>query len=182
MMGDDHGFRPLSAPLTQGASMGPHKKTQPDRNPLSSGSDGHLFMRLLDNVLFGTVARQRHCYVKADDGTVYSLFPQSIQGQTVGVPTINDPADVGGNCAECDPACDSQMTQDDCFFAQYLSYPVGSYDYTGPNSNTFAGTLARACCHGGVPDGLGSAPGVDDEPPALVFITARPLPRPGESE
>lgn len=53
-----------------------------------------------------------------------------------------------------------------CIKDQHDFYGSGSYSVTGPNSNTYAGTIARACCDGGVPPGLGNTPGIDDAPPS----------------
>ncbi len=39
------------------------------------------------------------------------------------------------------------------------------FGYLGPNSNTYAGSLARTCCQGGVPSGVHDAPGVNDPAP-----------------
>jgi RHS repeat-associated protein len=139
-------------------------------NPLlftdPNGLVAKICCRLLANMTFGTVLRQHHCYVKADSGTVYGLYPEERNGQTVGVPRTNDPRDKGGHCEDC--GCDPGKAgaQNACLRDAHNSYPIGEYHYLGPNSNTYAGTLARKCCKGGVPDGLGSAPGIKDVPPA----------------
>ena len=54
-----------------------------------------------------------------------------------------------------------------CFSAAFAAYSNPSlYLARGPNSNTFAGTLARSCCAGMVPKpaALGNCPGWDDAP------------------
>jgi len=128
--------------------------------------------RLLNNIITGTVARQRHCFIRADDGTVYSLFPQTIQGRLVGVPEVNNSDDTGGRCEDC--PCEAG-DEDACLRREYYAYPVGTYRFLGPNSNTFAGTLFRNCC-GDIPDTLGNVRGIDDDPPDPHFIIIRDRP------
>ena len=123
--------------------------------------------RLLDNWFFGGTIRQRHCYVRGDDGTTYGLYPEMRNGKPTGVPRKNDPRDKGGECHSC-PAKTNVCPagQGDCFENAYKAYPVGHYNPAlGPNSNTFAGTLAKSCCQGGVPSGVHDAPHVHDSPP-----------------
>jgi RHS repeat-associated protein len=120
--------------------------------------------RLLNDVtrLAGPILRQRHCYV-AIDSDRYGLYP--IAG--LGFVGWNDARDAGGICKDCKPkGCDNP---DDCARQAAATYGVGRYGTLGPNSNTFAGTVARKCCAGGVPGGLGSAPGIGDD-------AATPLP------
>jgi RHS repeat-associated protein len=119
--------------------------------------------RLL-NSFAGSVLRQQHCYVVADDGTVYGLYPRNSVGNDVGVPRTNDPRDVGGDCFDC-PAinCD----QNKCLTDANNAYPTGDYATLGTNSNTYAGTLARSCCRGGVPTGVSNAPGITNRPSHL---------------
>lgn len=123
------------------------------------GLKAMMCCRLLDSTVLGSVGRQRHCYFNVD-GTTYGLYPDG----GIGVPRINDPRDRGGNCKECKPPKCSDVNS--CIKDQHDFYPSGNYSATGPNSNTYAGTIARACCDGGVPPGLGSAPGINDAPPA----------------
>lgn len=117
--------------------------------------------RLLNSVA-GSVLRQQHCYIVADDGTVYGLYPQNSVGNAVGLPRTNDPRDTGGECFDC-PAinCD----QNKCLADAHNAYPTGDYSRLGSNSNTYAGTLAGACCKGGVPTGVSNAPGITNRPP-----------------
>ncbi len=115
--------------------------------------------RLLNSFILGTALRQRHCYFNVD-GTTYGLYPEG----NIGIPRINDPRDRGGDCKECQPLPCSDVKS--CIKDQHDFYPIGEYSATfGPNSNTYAGTIAKACCKGGVPSGLGSAPSIGDEPP-----------------
>lgn len=136
-------------------------------NPLSMtdpyGLRVQMCCRLLDSVVAGTVGRQRHCYFDVD-GVTYGLYPgPGDGGGTVGIPRIGDPRDKGGDCADCKSKPCSDAAQ--CVKDAAATYPTGGYSYGGPNSNTFAGYIARFCCAGGVPPGLGSAPGIDDPVP-----------------
>ncbi len=126
--------------------------------------------RLLDHFLGGTILRQRHCYIVADDGHKYGLYP--IVG--IGVPIPDNPLDrkgSSGKCYDCPPTpC---VDQNKCLRDTYNRYPIGPYNGLGQNrgdelgnSNTFAGTLARSCCKGGVPAGVYNAPGIN--PPADI--------------
>jgi RHS repeat-associated protein len=134
-----------------------------DNNPLrwiDPEGLAKMCCRLLNSWLPGTVARQRHCYIVADDGTVYGLYPSGGKG----VPGTNHPDDKGGECFDC-PALECS-NQDQCLRNAHNNYPVGDYDRFGPNSNTYAGTLAGSCCKGGIPSGVSNAPGVGDKPPS----------------
>jgi len=129
--------------------------------------------RPLDSFVGRWPFNKRHCYVVADDGTRYSLFPRTRGGVRVGVPQVNvqeDPADPrgsGGECFDC-PALDC-IDQNSCLKTAFSSYPVGRYAEFGPNSNTFAEQLARQCCKGGVPTGVHDAPGISASPPSAAL-------------
>lgn len=108
---------------------------------------------------------KRRCYIVADNGTKYGLYPSgSIYGGSLGVPEKDHPLDIGGQSFKC-PASDCD--QNECLEKAHKEYPVGIYSILGPNSNTYAGTLARSCCEGGVPKGVcdSYAPGINDNPP-----------------
>jgi hypothetical protein len=79
-------------------------------------------------------------------------------------PRINEPRDVGGDCYDCPCDCSSN-DQNKCLNNAHNSYPIGTYRYLGPNSNTYAGTLAKSCCKGGIPSGVHDAPGLNSNPP-----------------
>jgi len=133
-------------------------------NPLSftdpDGLAAQMCCRVLNQFILGTLGRQRHCYFNVD-GTTYGLYPEG----NVGVPRINDPSDRGGICKDCKPLPCSDVAS--CIRDQHDFYPIGDYSAAlGPNSNTYAGTIANACCQGGVPSGLGMAPSIGDTPPA----------------
>jgi uncharacterized protein RhaS with RHS repeats len=104
-----------------------------------------------------------HCYFRVD-GTTYGLYPQTVYDVgTLGIPSPGNPKDTGGKCKPCkakqctDPA--------KCVKDSSAAYPIGAYGYLDHNSNTYAGSIAGKCCDGGVPTGLGYAPGIGDSPP-----------------
>lgn len=70
------------------------------------------------------------------------------------------------NCVDCNPA-PGVTDVGRCLRDAFTAYNNPTlYKGTGPNSNTFAGTLARACCAGmrPTPPALGSMPGWSDPP------------------
>ena len=138
--------------------------TYVDSDPLSWADPLGLakFCCRLLNSFAGSKFRQRHCYVVADDGTVYGLYPTDFAGNSVGLPRTNDPRDTEGECFDC-PAlkCD----QNKCLADASNAYPTAGYSTLGTNSNTYAGTLARSCCKGGVPTGVSNAPGITNRQP-----------------
>jgi hypothetical protein len=119
--------------------------------------------RLLASRVAGELLGKRHCYIIADNGTIYGLYPEEPVNSEIGIPRKNDPRDKGGECYDC-PARECS-DQNQCFEGAHNSYPRSRYDYLGPNSNTYAGTLAKSCCDGGIPSGVHDAPGVRDNPP-----------------
>lgn len=123
--------------------------------------------RYLDSIAgswHGIGLGKRHCYIKADDGNVYGLYPQSITWDfSLGVPRVNDPRDRGGQCYDCPgKAC---ANQNECLRKTAEAYPIAQYSTIGANSNTFAGHLAGSCCKGGIPSGVHDAPSVSAAPP-----------------
>ncbi|MEQ8939318.1 MAG: RHS repeat-associated core domain-containing protein, partial [Gammaproteobacteria bacterium] len=112
----------------------------------------------------GTDIGFTHCFIIADDGTKFSLFPKNGIGQK----ELNDGRDNENQavCFDC-PAKNCSSNQNECLRKAHERYPTGRYAYLGPNSNTYAGTLARSCCAGGVPDGTSPwiAPGINSQPP-----------------
>ena len=109
---------------------------------------------------------KRHCYLIADDGSTYGLYPGTRAGVRVGIPRKDFRFDRGGDCFDC-PKPDCGLDQDSCLRNANRSYPVGAYREFGPNSNTYAGSLARQCCKGGVPASVRDAPGIDSSPPSV---------------
>jgi hypothetical protein len=87
-----------------------------------------------------------------------------------------DPCGNTPTCLDCIPA-PGVTDVGQCLRDAFSSYNNPSlYKLSGPNSNTFAGTLARKCCAGMVPrpPALGWVPGWDDSP-----APARPAPSKG---
>jgi hypothetical protein len=122
--------------------------------------------RLLESAA-GSALGQRHCYVKADDGVVYGMYPESGPGGPVGVPRTNDSRDVGGDCFDCPwKDCGNQNA---CLKKTSSMYPVTGYSLLVANSNTYAAALANSCCKGGVPLGVLDAPAVTSSPPFIQF-------------
>src|SRR5262249_32665350 len=88
------------------------------------GLDAQVCCRLLANVVLGTTVRQRHCYVQANDGTRYGLYPERSPRGQIGVPRTNDERDRGGICkrCECRQGADAAK-QDACFQDYFDGYP-----------------------------------------------------------
>jgi hypothetical protein len=128
----------------------------------TTGLDVKFCCRLIDFPLnlFG----YHHCFFKVD-GTTYGLYPKSLYDVgLLGVPSPGNGGDVSNNCKPCKgkvPCTDPAK----CVKESSNSYPIGAYGGFHQNSNTYAGSIARKCCDGGVPSGLGDAPGIDDTPP-----------------
>jgi hypothetical protein len=77
-----------------------------------------------------------------------------------------DPCGRRPTCVTCVPK-PGVTDLEKCFESQFKAYAAPSlHKLFGPNSNTFAGTLARACCDKMVPQpaALGCLPGWDDPP------------------
>ncbi|GEM_PF-1882552 len=148
-------------------------------NPISNfdflGLSAKVCCRRVASTVAGDIFRKRHCYIVANSNTTYGLYPQKRgeNSSTIGIPRTDDPRDQGGICKDCPRDC-SAGDQDRCIKDASDNYPRGEYRLLGPNSNTYAGTVARACCKGGVPEGLGSAPGIDDNPPQPAPPTKPP--------
>jgi hypothetical protein len=88
-----------------------------------------------------------------------------------------DPCGKTPNCVPCTPA-PGVTDVAKCLRSAFRSYAsLSLYKGLGPNSNTFAGTLARSCCAGMVPKpaALGNCPGWDD-PAAPARAGASPCP------
>jgi len=94
-----------------------------------------------------------------------------VRGCAVKTPTSTDPQSDTPNVKECNPALGvTDLSR--CLSDQYSRYadPSVYANAFGPNSNTFAGTLASACCADGSSTGLGLVPGWDHDPaPPLCF-------------
>jgi hypothetical protein len=92
-----------------------------------------------------------------------------------------DPCGKTPTCIDCQPAPGVTDVRA-CMHSAFSAYAALSlYKGLGPNSNTFAGTLARTCCADMVPKPpeLGNVPGWGDRP-AAARRGATPCP-PGPS-
>ncbi|MGH7260610.1 MAG: RHS repeat-associated core domain-containing protein [Nitrospiraceae bacterium] len=91
-----------------------------------------------------------HCYIIPDKGQTWSLRDAKFLGLGPGVIDPGYDKDKGGECEECKPK--DCKDPDQCFARVAGQYPNGGrYNFGGPNSNTFAARLAKACCAGGFP-------------------------------
>jgi hypothetical protein len=110
----------------------------------------------------------RHCYVESVSGTGQrtscGLLGGLLSDEPFATGRIHSrhPFNTGGECGEWNESC----AADQCVVSAAQSYANPSeYRFArGPNSNTFAGTLARAC-NLKLPDVAGAAiPGWNDAP------------------
>lgn len=117
-----------------------------------------------------------HAYVEAPPFDRYAIItrckptsgPDNVLTGTAAAKTNRspDPCCKTPNCVACNPK-PGVTSVGACLRAAFLAYNDPSlYKGLGPNSNTFAGTLARACCDGMVPkpSALGNVPGWSDPP------------------
>jgi RHS repeat-associated protein len=137
----------------------------------------------------------KHCFIEVQDqtgkSTTYSLHgmgtPHREWGGPVGCKFTNDAFDrnaIGKGGTQCGPWSDD-CSSDQCVKQQYDTYPLAStYKLMGPNSNTFAGTITRAC-HLSPPDAVNTwhTPGWNDPKPAGLYLPSfggglSPLPCP----
>jgi hypothetical protein len=85
----------------------------------------------------------------------------------------------GGSCQDCtDCKQEDCKKEEKCLTDQFRKYPQGRYDLFGSNSNTYAGTIARACCNPGKatpPGGASRAPGWGIMKPNPAVPNAEPL-------
>jgi len=110
-----------------------------------------------------------------------------VKGCAVKTATSTDPQEYTPNVKECLPK--SGVTDlSRCLLDAYNSYadPSVYKNPFGPNSNTFAATLAKTCCADGSSVGLGLVPGWNHDPappcPQQIFVAGDEGPsRGGES-
>jgi RHS repeat-associated protein len=109
----------------------------------------------------------KHCYIIDNGGNTYGLA----ESGGLGISLINNLSnDSGGNCQECKPkpcipgGSGTSASQDGCIRGAEATYPIGPYSASGPNSNTFAGYVARKCCAPVTPP-IGAI-GFGDPPPS----------------
>jgi RHS repeat-associated protein len=121
----------------------------------------------------------RHCYIEiqTDKGrTRCGLFGGPGSGEPPGTGRIyrNAGFDKGGDCGDWNDSCEA----DQCVVKSAQGYSNPSqYDFnSGPNSNTFAGTIARECkLDAPAPVGWGT-PGWNDPPaPQRKGLDGKPL-------
>ena len=129
----------------------------------------------------GVLSVFKHCFIEVEDEqgkkTTQALHgmgtPRRDWGGPIGCRFPNDdfnrraPRRPGYECGSWNESCEA----DECVNREASNYPRASgYSLLGPNSNTFAGTLSRAC---GLeaPPGVGwQTPGWDDATPPGLFI------------
>ena len=92
-----------------------------------------------------------HCFIRTEGPgpASYSLFPDSEANLCTGlgaygIPTRNDPSDLNAVTPHCRSTGDCGNIRQ-CIENVFNGYPRGSYKVFGPNSNTFAATVARVC-------------------------------------
>ncbi len=88
-----------------------------------------------------------------------------LKGCAIKTATSTDPQGYTPNVKQCDPK-PGVIDLSKCMRDTYNSYvdPSLYKNPSGPNSNTFAATLAKNCCADGSSKGLGRVPGWDDSP------------------
>jgi hypothetical protein len=106
-------------------------------------------------------------------------FVNGCAGKTA---TSTDPQSYKPNVKPCNPA-PGVTDVSKCLLDAYNSYPDPSLYRNlplenGPNSNTFAATLAKKCCADSTSSGLGTVPGWNHEPAPPCNPTG-PAPAPG---
>jgi hypothetical protein len=106
-----------------------------------------------------------------------------LRGCAVKTATSDDPQSYKPNVKQCDPA-PGVTDLSKCLLDAYSAYSDPSVYQNlpvenGPNSNTFAATLAKTCCADGSSTGLGWVPGWDHAP--APPCPSGPAPAPGVS-
>jgi hypothetical protein len=107
-----------------------------------------------------------HRYAIITPCTSRLSFTPPSTGVAIKTDVSPDPCGRRPTCVECVPK-PGVPDLEACFAAQFASYAAPSvHGLFGPNSNTFAGTLARACCSNMAPQptAFGIVPGWDDPP------------------
>jgi hypothetical protein len=160
---------PQDAGLPGGVSTPPVPEIAP---PAAASSPYQVCSRDLQGIL-GLIGN--HSYIEAPPyryAIISPLCPASKLDNPITGTTAQkwdnspDPCGKSPNCLPCNPA-PGVTDVGACFRDTYTAYnSLSLYRGTGPNSNTFAGTLARACCAGMVPKPsiLGNVPGWSDSP------------------
>jgi hypothetical protein len=101
-----------------------------------------------------------------------------LKGCAIKTSKSTDPGKYKPNVKQCDPK-PGVKDLSKCLLDTYNSYadPSVYKNPSGPNSNTFAATLAKTCCADGSSNGLGWVPGWDHAPappcPQKVYVAGR---------
>jgi len=96
-----------------------------------------------------------------------------LNGCAIKTSTSTDPQGYTPNVKQCNPK--SGVTDlSKCMRDAYNNYsdPSVYKNPSGPNSNTFAATLAKTCCADGSSTGLGRVPGWDEKPASPCVMLA----------
>jgi RHS repeat-associated protein len=128
----------------------------------------------------------RHAYIVPDDTDPERRTLSLFNEDGLGAPTEtikggrDDENIPGTRCRECKPKAGGKCGDvKKCLEDGRRQYFIGPYYHGGPNSNTFAATLARKCCANGFPRGLGvtigssAAPPEPGTPPPGAILPAR---------
>jgi uncharacterized protein RhaS with RHS repeats len=155
--------------LDGGINLYAYARGNPVKYIDANGLKARVCCRLVPFI--GYLTSARHCYIERDtDGvrTTWGLIGDTGGPlSTTGTVYRNNTFDSGGVCGEwkdddenqCCPDC-----VDDCVEGASNAYPSPSkYEFfSGPNSNTFAGTVARTC--GLSKPDVALTPGYDSSP------------------
>jgi Domain of unknown function (DUF4157) len=168
--------RQLITPLAPGGGFGGLMERDRTAGPLGGpGSPIHVCSRPLQSALG---ALFDHAFIDAPPFR-YAVIsplctptdggPDNVLQGTVGQKWDNSPDPCGKTPVKCVPCLPKPGVTDitACLRNAFHSYHNPSlYKGLGPNSNTFAGTLARTCCDRMVPkpSALGIVPGWNDRP------------------
>jgi hypothetical protein len=169
---DAAGEQEATAVARNGSAAGLAAGTAPvavQRQPPPAATGARICSRPLQGV-GGFFAN--HAYVESGDKRYAIIHPfcpgpdDDVVNGTTARKWDNSPDPCGQTptCVECRPAAGVTDVAA-CLQAQYDAYNSPNlYRMLGPNSNTFAGTLARACCAdvGAIHDAIGNCPGWGD--------------------
>jgi hypothetical protein len=165
--------RQLVTPLGPGGGFGGVMKRDRQRERALAATPFHVCARPLQNAFLGEFAN--HSYVEAPPhryAIISPLCPASKLDNVITGTTAqkwdNSPDPCGNTpiCLPCHPA-PGVTDVASCLRSAFSGYAsLSRYRALGPNSNTFAGTLARTCCAGMIPQpaAFGTVPGWNDAP------------------
>jgi hypothetical protein len=167
--------RQFITPLAQGGGFGGLMERDRQYTRRLMSTPFHVCSRPLQNI--PEFLGLKHAYVdapphryavitplcKPTDGGPDSVIKGAVASKWANSP---DPCGKEPRCVPCQPK-PGVTDVGACLSSAFSAYNSPSlYKALGPNSNTFAGTLARACCADMVPKPpeLGTVPGWDDSP------------------